>query len=71
MVSHVGNKVSSFLSRMKNGTREYGSIALGALALELVIMFSFSLGDALLLILPALAAGTSVFVLDGRISRLA
>ena len=59
-------KTLSFVSRIKNITSEYCSLALGAVALELVIMFSFSSHDGLFLILPTLAIGTSVFILDGR-----
>ena len=59
-------KTLSFVSRIKNITSEYCSLVLGAVALELVIMFSFSSHDGLFLILPTLAIGTSVFILDGR-----
>ena len=59
-------KTLSLATRIKNIASEYWSVALGALALELVIMFSFSSHDGLFLILPALAIGTSVFILDGK-----
>jgi hypothetical protein len=55
-------------TRIKNAAKEYWSLLLGALALELVFIFSFSPGDGLFLILPTLAVGTSVFILDGRIT---
>lgn len=56
-------------TRIKNATKEYWPLLLGALVLELVFIFSFSPRDGLFLILPTLAVGTSVFILDGRISR--
>lgn len=55
--------------RIKNATKEYWPLLLGALVLELVFIFSFSPGDGLFLIVPTLAVGTSVFILDGRITR--
>lgn len=56
-------------TRIKNATKEYWSLLLGAIVLELVFIFSFNPGDGLFLILPTLAVGTSVFILDGRIAR--
>jgi hypothetical protein len=53
-------------SRLKKSIREYCSVALGALALELVILFSFSSTDGLFLIVPTLAVGTLVYILDGK-----
>jgi hypothetical protein len=55
-----------FASRLKRLTKEYCSLALGAIALELVILFSVSSNDGLFLILPTLAIGTSVYVLDSK-----
>ena len=53
-------------TRLSNAAKEYWSLLLGAIVLELVFMFSFRSGDGLYLILPTLAVGTFVFILDGR-----
>ena len=59
-------KTLRFASKLKRIISEYAPLALGAIALELVIMFSFKSNDGLFLILPTLAIGTSVYMLDGR-----
>ena len=56
-------------TRIRKATREYWPLLLGAFALELVFIFSFSPRDGLYLIIPTLAIGTSVFIFDGRIAR--
>lgn len=53
-------------SRLGHTTAEYGLLILGAIVLELVILFSFRSSDGLFLILPTLAIGTSVYILDAK-----
>jgi hypothetical protein len=53
-------------SRLGHATVEYGLLVLGAVALELVILFSFRSSDGLFLILPTLAVGTYVYILDAK-----
>ena len=53
------------LSRLWGAASEFGLLAFGAIALEMVIAFTFSSLDGLFLIMSTLAAGTSVYVIDG------
>lgn len=59
-------KTLGHASKLMRIISEYAPLALGAIALELVILFSFRSNDGLFLILPTLAIGTSVYMLDGR-----
>ena len=53
------------LSRLRGAASEFGLLAFGAIALEMVIAFSFSSLEGLFLIMSTLAVGTSVYVIDG------
>jgi len=59
-------KFHGLASRLGRAAAEYGVLVLGAVALELVILFSFKSSDGLFLILPALTVGTCVYIMDGR-----
>ena len=63
---NLPRKTTPLATKVGQAIKEYGPLALGALALELVIMFSFRSNDGLFLIIPTLAIGTSVYMLDGR-----
>lgn len=53
-------------SRLSHATVEYGLLFLGAVVLELVILFSFRSSDGLFLILHTLVVGTYVYILDAK-----
>ena len=53
-------------SRLGHATAKYGLLVLGALVMELVMLLSVRPNEGLFLILPTLAVGTSVYILDAK-----
>jgi hypothetical protein len=67
MILKNPRKTSAGLApRLLGKVKEYSSVLLGGLALELVILFSFNSTDGLFLVVPTLAVGTVVYILDGK-----
>lgn len=59
----------SQLSRIKSIIKHYFLVVLASIAIELVMMTSFSFLDGFVLTQTTLAVGTSVYVLDSVIKR--
>lgn len=53
------------LSKVKQIMKQVVPVVIGAIALEIVITFSFRSSDGLYLVLSTLGLGTSVYVFDG------
>ena len=59
----------SRLSRIKSMIKHYFLVVLASIAIELVMIFSFSFLEGFVLTQTTLAVGTSVYVLDSIIRR--
>lgn len=59
----------SRLSRIKSMIKHYFLVVLASIAIELVMIFSFSFLEGFVLTQTTLAVGTSVYVLDSVIRR--